>query len=137
MNCPNKKCKGRIMMVDAFNENSAVDYDYECSDACGWICADAERSKLYRSQQQKQTAKKKHPKRVEFKPDSPELVAAIRAEVQRRMEILATERAKFPPTLIRKGKRWVSNPKFTEKMRKHMHGFAVSAEQIREELINA
>lgn len=81
--------------------------------------------------------KKKHTKRVEFVPDSPEFRQALREEIQRRMDILIAEREKFPPTLIKKGKRLVSNPKFTNKMRDHMHTFYVDAAEIREEMLHA
>jgi len=126
---------GTVEMVEAFS-GGAVDYDFICSDGCDWHCADAGRAKRARQQRAKKLPRKKH-QGVKFQPDSPELVQAIRDEINRRMKILAVERAKCPPSLIKKGKRWVSNPKFTEKMRQHMHSFAVSPEQIREEFVNA
>lgn len=48
------------------------------------------------------------------------------------MEILLAERAKFPPTFTKKGK---PNLKFTEDMRAHMHTFAFTSEQVRDELL--
>ena len=59
----------------------------------------------------------------------------MRKEFARRMQILTAEREKFPPSLLKKGKRWVSNPKFTDKMREHMHRFYVSSEEIRDALV--
>jgi hypothetical protein len=69
-----------------------------------------------------------------FHPDSPELVAAIRAEADRRMEILREERSKFPATNVRKGKKLVPNPKFTSAMHAHLHKFGFTLEGIRDEL---
>ena len=64
----------------------------------------------------------------------------VRKEVRRRMAILTVERAKFPPSLIEKGKgkrkRWINNPDFTDAMRAHMHRFYVSGEEIRDALKN-
>lgn len=68
---------------------------------------------------------------------------AVRAEVKRRMEILAAERAKLPSSFItyrkknKKGKLvryYTDNPKFTEKMRQHMHRFYVDATEIHDAL---
>lgn len=59
---------------------------------------------------------------------------AVRAEVRRRMEILTAEREQFPPSLLKKGKKWVSNPKFTDDMRTHMNRFYVSSEKIHDAL---
>ena len=87
------------------------------------------------------TAKKKHTKEVKFIPDSDEFKAELRAEIARRMDMLVAEREKFPPTniLVGKGKKakLVPNPKFTEKMRQHLHKFYVDSAEIREELLNA
>jgi hypothetical protein len=82
-------------------------------------------------------------KKQNSKKQTKEFVAAFRAEYGRQMRRLTRERAKFPPTFIVgsklvKGKRvktWKDNPKFTEKMREHMHTFAVDSEQIAEELV--
>jgi hypothetical protein len=48
------------------------------------------------------------------KPDAE--TKRFRAEIERRTAILKRERAKYPPTLIRKGKRLVRNPKFTSSL---------------------
>ena len=112
-------------------------YTFICSHRCGWECPDEERTRAYKAKlaaDAKKAVKKAKKKTVEFQLDSPELVQAIRAECDRRMEILLAERAKFPPTFTKKGK---LNPKFTDKMRAHMHTFAFTGEQIREELINS
>lgn len=77
------------------------------------------------------------PKKMKVKPviDPPGYLKAFRAEIQRRTEILMIERAKFPPTLLKKGKKWVSNPKFTSEMSAHMHKFAFTHEQVRGEVL--
>jgi hypothetical protein len=75
---------------------------------------------------------KKPHKKTKPQTDSPKLVKAIRKEITRRTEILQAERAKFPPTLTKRGK---PNRKFTRAMRDHMHTFAFTAEQVRADLI--
>lgn len=72
--------------------------------------------------------------RKKHRADSTKLVDAIRAECVRRDEIIRVERAAFPPTLTKKGKRLVRNPRFTAAMRAHMHLFAFSSEDVRREL---
>lgn len=129
MNCPECK-RGGIVMVDALN-GGAVPYDFICTLRCGWTCADPERAKAYKATL-KPKPKKKAKKAKNFKPDSDVLVMAIRDECERRMEILKAERAKFPPTFTKKGK---PNKKFTEAMRVHLHTFAFSAEDIRNEIL--
>jgi hypothetical protein len=83
--------------------------------------------------------KPKKAKKVKPVIDSQEYLDTFRAEIRRRTEILTTERAKFPPTLIQVGKgkkrRWKANPKFTNAMRQHMHTFAFTHEQVREEVL--
>ena len=56
--------------------------------------------------------------------DSPELVAAIQAECKRRMEIARSERAKIDKP----------SAKLTSAERAHLHTFAFSAVEIRDEL---
>lgn len=114
-----------------------TNFHYTCSRApkCKWQHIGLVQTWL--TPKPKAQIKKKHSKGVEFVPDSAEFQAELRAEVERRMQALATERAKFPPSLIKKGKRWVANPKFTNKMREHMHEFYVDVTEVREELLHA
>lgn len=67
-----------------------------------------------------------------------ETTLKLRAEIERRTAILKRERAKYPPTLIEKGKgkrkRLVSNPDFTPAMSEKLHKFAFTAEQVRNEI---
>jgi hypothetical protein len=65
--------------------------------------------------------------RKKQKVDSPELVAAIVAECERRMEIARKERAK-----IRK-----PSSRLTPAERDHLHKFAFSAIEIRDEILKA
>jgi|SRR5262245_11464217 len=75
---------------------------------------------------------------LEFHPDPPQLVAAVRAECKRRDALLREERMKFPPSfrvrVTGKKRKLVPNPDFTDEMRAHMHTFAFSAEEIRDRL---
>lgn len=142
--CP--KCgKGDIAIVSGgfptCNDHSV----FEC-ERCDWKSPTGnfqhEASKAQHPWKRK-PIKKQHPHE-----DSPELIEAIRAEFHKRRDLCIAEREKFPPSLIEKrvkitkGKNkgktkkvWVSNPKFTDEMREHMHAFAFSPEDIRAELI--
>jgi len=62
-----------------------------------------------------------------FQADSPERIAAIRAECSKRDEILRVERAKIDrPT-----------KKLTKAQTAHLHTFAFSSEQVRKEILAA
>lgn len=74
-------------------------------------------------------------KKQKSKKQTKEFLAVFHAEKQRQMNRLTKERAKFPPSLIKKGKKWISNPKFTDKMRDHMHTFAVDEDAIAEQIV--
>lgn len=126
--------KGTISMTGGAFPSAIGNATFACS-GCKRLWPDLEFVKAYKDALRKQAAKIKPKKKVKFQPDSPELVAAIRAEIKRRTEILTREREKFPPTNLLKGKRLVPNPAFTSEMREHMHGLGFSAMEIRDELL--
>ena len=115
-------------------------YHFVCDGAgCDWTTESGKPGNPYK--REKFVPKSMTPpvkKTPKFQPDPPELVEAIRKECARRMEILKRERAKFPPTNVMrvkgKTKTPVPNRNFTKEMREHMHEYAFTAEDVREEL---
>lgn len=69
------------------------------------------------------------------KRQTEDFISAFRAEKAKQMKRLIKERAKFPPSLLKKGKRWVFNPKFTSEMREHMHTFAINEDEIAAQIV--
>jgi len=64
---------------------------------------------------------------VQSTPDDPELVAAYRAETERRMAILRAERAK----LVDKRGKLKPTSKLTLAEREHLNSFGFTSEQVR------
>jgi hypothetical protein len=129
--CPREDCDGHVI----WNGNS-TDYYFTCSSrGCDWDTRTDYKSKP-KFQLPKPKAKKK-PK--PFVPDPPEIVEAVRAECNRRQALLVAEAKKFPCPYVEKGKgknkKFVPNPKFTNDMRKHLHTFAFTSEQVYREIM--
>ena len=132
---PEHHCKGggRVYVIGKNKHPASTGRcaHYGCT-GCNWKSTGAD---FEHTPSKRQIMPKPKPRKKQ-KPvlDSPELRAAVNAEVRKRMARLTVERAKFPPTFLKKGKKLVNNPKFTDAMRDHMHKFYVDATEIRDEL---
>lgn len=138
--------KGEVVMARGSFPTCNGGAHFACSNRCGWKSASGEFQHTSTAKTLHHVASgvvKKHPQ----KKMPRDLRDAVRAEVTRRREILTAEREQFPPSLIQKrvkitksknkGKLRtvnVTNPKFTDEMRSHMHRFYVSSEEIHDAL---
>ena len=136
------ECGGEIVMTEGgfptCNEGSV----FVCTE-CDWISPDG-----YTHEPTTRTVVEWGGPIIRSQPSkrqTEEFVKAFRKEKKRQMEILAAEREKFPPSLLKKGRhtkgkykgqpRYVPNPKFTDAMREHMHTFAVDEDAISEAIV--
>ena len=126
---PDHDCDGTIVMIEGELPAVSGGAVFICT-GCDWTSPDGFRHNPTKRQIMPRPKPRKKQKPV---LDSPELRAAVNAEVRKRMARLTAERAKFPPTFLKKGKKLVNNPKFTDAMRDHMHKFYVDAVEIRDE----
>jgi hypothetical protein len=107
---------------------------FVCSKKCGWKSASGN-FKHTPTKPTKHYVETRVVKKHKSKKDSSALRKRIAEEFLRRRKLCIAERKKFPPSLVKKGKRWVSNPKFTPAMREHMSKFQFSPEAIRDEIL--
>lgn len=138
--CPT--CGSEIEMTEGGFPTCNDHSIFECAD-CGWVSPSGE---FQHTPTKRDSIPQSGPtiRKQASRKQTQAFVDAFRDEYARQMDALTAERAKFPPSLIQKrvkltkGKTkivHVSNPKFTNAMREHMHTFAVDSEKIAEEIV--
>lgn len=136
------KCGGEIVMTEGTFPTCNGGTVFVCTE-CDWISPDG-----YTHEPTVRTVVEWGGPIIRSQPSkrqTEDFIQAFRAEKSKQMDRLIKERAKFPPSLLKKGKyakgpkkgqdRWVNNPKFTDEMREHMHTFAVDEDAISEAIV--